>query len=189
MREALVATACLWGALATAHTADPSALEEAQRLVGLEYRLGPGAAAGQIIAQRPSCSNVGGSVVWNDGRPMDEWSFGEFICNGRSIALLKRQVGEASNGPTWRIVDALPLPSYEQHGEPKRPNALRLYFNGECELDGKTDTLFFALVRFGKRDRIDWRTGVERAWGFNLTAERIVPLSTKRIVCYRPEPA
>jgi hypothetical protein len=187
MRTAVTAFACTIGVITGASAGNEQAARDARELIGLQYRLAPGILNGQVIAERPSCSHVGGATMYVDGHAVDGWAYSEFSCSGRPIALLERRTDETDGRPTWKIVDTLLLPNYSLD-DPNRPKALKLYFNGECELDGKTDTLFFALVRFGKRERIDWRTGVEKAWGFDLNAQRIVPLSTKRIVCHQMEP-
>ena len=104
------------------------------------------------------------------------------------MVLLERLVNGKNGLFIWKIVDAQVLPHHALAGDPQRPDTLALYFNGECELDGGTDTLFLALVRFGQRKRVDGHTGVEQPWGFNLSARRIVPLPMQRIVCHRMPP-
>ncbi|GAB3552557.1 hypothetical protein GCM10027343_38230 [Noviherbaspirillum agri] len=120
-----------------------------------------------------------------------DWSINKGQCQGQPVIMLERFISRsAPDVSTWRIVDTLVLPRYMRDPDPgRRPNALRLFETGDCELDGKTDTSFIALVRWGNREQINWRTGVERAWTFDVERGRIVPLSTKRIICYRPEPA
>ena len=188
-RLAVMALSVLFG-VALADDTDRTVDRLARALVGVEYRLAPGIAGGQSIADGVPCTYVGGGLVLVNGEMSDKWAYSQLTCHDRPVAILEKKVDRPDAPDAWRIVDAMALPPFERDLDPKRPNALRLFGTGDCELDGKTDTLFLALVRWGsKRDRIDWRTGVERAWGFNLTAERIVPLSTTRIVCYRPEPA
>lgn len=160
--------------------------EEARALIGKEYTF---RMQGQRISPELSCTSEGGGLLFINGVFDDEWASGAVKCQGRAVEVLKRAVGEADGDTTWRIIDTLVLPPYKESPNPKRPNALRLAAAGPCELDGRTDTFFIALVRMGKRDRIDWRTGVEKAWTYDIERGRIVPLSTKRIVCYRPEPA
>jgi hypothetical protein len=182
------AFAFIWTvALADGKPAITSA-EEARAMIGMEYTASmPGE---RIAPDRFSCINEGGAILLINGISQNDWSTSTTTCQGRPVITLERFVKRL--GPretTWRIVDTLVLPRYERDPDPRRPNALRLFQTGDCELDGKTDTYFIALVRWGKREKIDWRTGVERAWTFDIERERIVPLSTKRIVCYRPEPA
>jgi hypothetical protein len=176
----------LSSAAATAIT--PEQDERARALIGLEYRLAPGVTNGQVIAEHPTCTHLGGAVMWMNGRSVDDWGFSQLLCNGHPIIALEHKVHSVDPNPKWRVVDAQSLPPYERNADEGRPHALRLHFTGECALDGRTDTLFFVLLRWGKRERVDWRTGIERAWGFNLDAERIVPLSTRRIVCEKPDP-
>jgi hypothetical protein len=165
-----------------------TAAEEAGALIGMEYVI---PMAGERIApDRFSCISEGGGMLLSNGMPRNDWATSTVTCQERPVILLERFVNRLSpSETTWHIVDTLVLPRYERDPDPSRPNALRLFQTGDCELDGKIDTSFIALVRWGKREKIDWRTGVERAWTFDIERGRIVPLSTKRIVCYRPEPA
>jgi hypothetical protein len=160
--------------------------EEAHALIGIEYtsRL-----HGERITSRLSCTDQGGGLLHGDDISHDEWSHGLATCQGRTVVILRRAIGEVNGRTTWRIADTLLLPPVQLDPAPERPNALRLFGTGDCELDGRTDTFFITLVRWGKHDRIDWRSGVERAWTFDIKRGRIVPLSTRRIACYRPEPA
>lgn len=178
----------LTAACVAAH-ADVSSLpvaQEAQALIGIEFTA---KAMGSPIDPGLSCTNEGGSTIEVNGVTVEGWGYGRAVCKGRSVAMLKRIVGREGADIRWRIVDAVLLPRFEWNVDPKRPHAPRLFKVGDCELDGRTDTFFIALVRWGKHDRIDWRTGVEKAWGFDSQKERIVPLSPKRIVCHLPEPA
>ncbi|MCM5681748.1 hypothetical protein M8A51_19650 [Schlegelella sp. S2-27] len=178
------------GAIAcVAVQADASTLpveQEARSLIGVEFTA---RVMGAAIAPHLTCTNEGGGGIEIKGVSPEGWSYGRAVCQGRSVAVLKRAVGQEGQHIKWRIVDAVLLPRFELDPDPKRPNAPRLLSAGECELDGRTDTSFIALVRWGKHERVDWRTGVEQAWGYDPQQERIVSLSTKRIVCWRPEPA
>lgn len=187
-RLAALTAGCLAVQVGYAGDADPEAQQEAQALIGVEYQFSAESGLRQTIAGRPSCSNIGGTLVWIEGKPFDDWSAGELECKDRRILALKRQLDSPQGALKWKIVDTQLLPAYDSGSDDKRPAALRLHSTGECTLDGKTDTLFFVLLRWGKRERVDWRTGIERAWGLNLKAERIVPLSTRRIVCEKPDP-
>lgn len=175
-------------ALSSTAASATSPQQQASPLVGLEYRLAPGATNGQVIAEYPACTHRGGAVMWIDGRSVNDWGFSQLLCHGQPIIALERKVDPTDADPKWQVVDTQALPPYEENAGEERPRGLSLHFTGDCTLDGKTDTLFFVLLRRGKRERVDWRTGIERAWGFNLKAERIVPLSTRRIVCEKPDP-
>jgi hypothetical protein len=162
--------------------------EEARALIGTEYAsraLGEGISPGKL-----SCINEGGGRLHLDGVSYDDWSDGQAKCQGRAVVILKRAIGEANGRTTWRIVDTLLLPPTRLYRSSKRPNALMMVssFEGICEASKRPDTSFVALVRWGKRDRIDWRTGVERAWTFDVERGRIVPMSTRSIECEWVEP-
>lgn len=88
---------------------------------------------------------------------------------------------------TWRIVDALLLPEHLQEFDPDRLNELMAFDNNQCEQVRRPVSSFVVLARFGNRQDINWRTGVDKAWTFDIKAGRIVPLSTRRIVCWRYE--
>ncbi|MCM5681747.1 hypothetical protein M8A51_19645 [Schlegelella sp. S2-27] len=169
--------------------ADASSLpvaQEAQALIGIEFTA---KAMGNPIDPGLSCTSKGGSTIEINGVTVEGWGYGRAVCQGRTVAMLKRIVGQEGADIRWRVVDAVLLPRFAWGFDPKRPHAPRLFKVGDCELDGRTDIFFIALVRWDKRDRIDWRTGVEKAWGFDPQKERIISLSPKRIVCHRPEPA
>lgn len=184
-----VAWSLAFAAMCTVVQADaptPGLEQQVRALVGLEFTA---RAVGGTIASGVDCTDEGGGGVETDGIRAEGWSYGRVVCQGRSIAILKRAIGQEGQRIRWHIVDAVLLPHFELNPDPKRPNAPRLLSAGECELDGRTDTSFIALARWGKHDRIDWRTGVEKAWGYDPQKQRIVLLSPERIVCWRPEPA
>jgi len=157
--------------------------EEARALIGIEYtpRL-----TGDQITDRLTCTDEGGGLLDNDGM----WSHGLAKCQGRWIVILLHAVGKVDVHTTWHITDTLLLPPVEVLWSSERSNALYLSSaeEGACEVRGRPNTYFIALTRWGKRDRIDWRTGVERAWTFDIKHGHIVPLSTKGIVCESIEP-
>jgi len=105
--------------------------------------------------------------------------------------LLEHFLGGATNDAhRWRIVDAFLLPEVVGvEFEPEHPVGPYLYSSDDgCSLDGRWDSTFYAVVRLSERKRMDWRTGVVGAWGYDLKQQRIVPLSTKRVVCPKAEP-
>jgi len=176
----LIATA---GLAATACATSP--MEDASALIGIVYttRMPSGP-----IAARPFCTHEGGGMLVIDDAFSDEWAFASIDCRGRTIIALQRFVEAGDGHVTWHILDTLLLPPYQNDYVPDQPHALRLFDTENCELDGRQERYFIALVRWGERDRIDWRTGVEQAWDFDVARGRIVPLSPKRVVCYRPDP-
>jgi hypothetical protein len=99
-----------------------------------------------------------------------------FRCDGRALELITKM----DEGFRVTVLDALLLPKL-QAGE-------RYMIAGDCEMDGRTDTDFVAIVRFGKRERVDWKTGVRAAWLPNVAKRRFEPLSTRNIVCWKPTP-
>ncbi|AKJ30508.1 hypothetical protein AAW51_3817 [Caldimonas brevitalea] len=144
---------------------------------------------GDRVAPHLSCVVEGGGVLWVDGQSADDWSFGTFDCRGRAVLVLQKITPNANGGKTKQIVDSLLMPRFERRPESQRPSSLQFLVMGECALDGSRDNFFVALGRYGKRNRIDGRTGVQHAWGFDVKQGRIVPLPTERIACDRPDPA
>jgi hypothetical protein len=122
------------------------------------------------------------------GEVTHEWAFGEAWCGDRVALLLKHVIGREGRRPIWRIVDTVLLPPFEREWTPRNQNELTRFFAGDCQLDGRIDEFFVALARLGKRNRVDWRTGVKHAWTFDIEKGRIVPVSTRRVVCHRPTP-
>jgi hypothetical protein len=59
---------------------------------------------------------------------------------------------------------------------------------GECELNGNNDTYFTALVRLGRREKVDWKTGVRAAWVPTPETGKIEELPIRHVVCWRPTP-
>lgn len=137
-----------------------------------------------------SCVDRGGGYMALDNQMLNDWSDAVLVCQGRLIVTLERKVGEANGLEKWRIVDTLLLPPLQDEWNPRRPNALMYIHSSEgvCGLTSRPGTSYFTLVRWGKRKRIDWRTGVERAWTFDIAQGRIVPLSTRHIYCEWVDP-
>ncbi len=165
-----------------------SARDEARALIGIEStaRL-----MGEKIApDKLSCIDSGGGYLVIDDVPSDDWADGMAECQGRMVMTLARKVGVVDGREIWRIVDTLLLPPLEREWDPRRPNALMLVraVEGVCGQSGRPGTSFTALIRWGKRKRIDWRTGVERAWTSDIVHGRIVPMSTRHIFCEWVDP-
>jgi len=159
---------------------------EARSLIGVTYTpIFPSLR----ITEASSCTDEGGGSLALDGRLSREWSFGEAWCGDRVVLLLKRLVGrEKDKRPVWRIVDAVLLPLYKRDWTSRDERQVGKFIEGDCQLDGRVDNSLVVLARLGKRNRVDWRTGVKHAWTFDVEHERIVPVSIKRVVCRRPTP-
>jgi len=162
--------------------------EEARALIGVEYI---GRWSDKQIAPHLSCTKEGGGLLHDAA---DTWGDGFAMCQGRAVILLEREVGRIDDAHVkWHIVDTLLLPPAELEWNPKRPDALYLSASAgdQCEIRGRPHIPFGVLARWNKQDkrgRINWRTGVEKAWTFDTKQGRIVPLSTKPIVCESVEP-
>lgn len=156
-----------------------TAEDEARALIGIKYD--PRVLGEKLAPGKLSCTDEGGGRLHLDGVSYDDWTEGLAKCQGRMIILLEH---------AGRIVDTLLLPPLQLYRSPKRPNALMTISSGEgiCGASARPDTSFVALVRWGRRDRIDWRTGVERAWTFDVERGRIVPMPTRSIECEWVEP-
>ena len=103
-----------------------------------------------------------------------------FVCDGRELKVLEQFTTHYAKDNKVKALDALLLPKLKP-GE-------QFMEQGECELNGKTDTDFIVLARLGRRDKVTWKTGVRAAWRPNPETGRFEELSTKRIVCWRPTP-
>jgi hypothetical protein len=155
-------------------------LEEIKSLPGLEYLH---VMQGQDVASHLSCTDEGGGFIVQGNVMLDDWSKGLIRCQGRWALTLQRKVGKVESHLKWRIVDAVALPLISFDPQPADAEVLRLVGEEHCEAKRLPNTTFMAVVRFGKRQRIDWRTGVEKAWTFDVKRGRIVPLSIKQIIC------
>lgn len=161
-------------AAAIAWAGDP--VVQARALVGIEFDpLLPG-----DVVPGSECVSKGWQTVYINDRWIEGWALGSSICSERLVFTLEHRVDQDEREAKWRIVDSLLLP-------PPAKGA-RLFQQGDCELDGKTDRTLLAVVRLGRRERVDHRSGVIAAWSVDPAAGKIVPVSTKRVVCYRPTP-
>jgi hypothetical protein len=160
--------------------------EEIKALHGLEYV--NAMPEQQRVASHLSCIDEGGALIFENGVLHRDWAKGVIQCQGQWVVALQRKVGMVGRHIKWRIVDTLVLPPISFDPDRSNAEALELVAEDHCEVKGLPNTTFIALVRFGKRQRIDWRTGVEKAWTFDIKRGRIVPLSTKRVVCEPYEP-
>ncbi|WP_151636138.1 hypothetical protein [Noviherbaspirillum aerium] len=161
---------------------------EAQKLYGIEYTP---QLMGELIAPGISqCTYQGGGTLQLDGVDRSDWAKDYVHCNNHVVILLSKKVGESRGYDLWRTVDVLPLPKLDLQRNRRQPNKLVLYssFEGLCSVQGRYGMDFIALLQWGKRDRIDWQTGVKQAWTFDIRQERIVPLPTRDIRCKWDEP-
>lgn len=151
--------------------------EEVRAMIGKEYERGP--------MPHPfgegNCTMNGGQVVYVANNEVPGWGVDHLLCGDR-IAMLLSQPTVTFPNPyaKWRVVDSLLLPPIKK--------GVRFFRTGDCDLDGKAETDFFALARLGKREDVNYRTGVLAAWGLDLEAGKFVELSTKRVICHRPTP-
>jgi hypothetical protein len=162
-----------------------SAAEEVKALRGLEYRP---ALMGQKLTEHLSCTDEGSGGLTVNDVDYEDWADGLIRCQDLWVVTLSRKVVKPNEHVRWRIVDTLVLPPVHFEPDPNDPEALRFIASSSCELKGYRSGSFIVLARFGNREKIDWRTGVEKAWTFDPKRGRIVPLSTKRIVCEAYEP-
>ena len=158
----------------------------AQSMIGLAFT---SPLQGEPIPGHPTCISTSEMRVFKDGEDLPDRSVTHARCGGRDILMLQVETGKSPNlWPRYLVVDTLLLPRLSRNDWPIPVKAPRLEDMSNCELDGSRDTLFFAVVRWGRRERVTGRTGVLHAWGFDENHRRIVPLDTSRIVCWRPEP-
>ena len=178
-------------AICTAAAAgEPPALsveQEVQALKGGEY--GPTRQDERLFGHL-SCVLVGSGPVGSRGFLHKGWGDTLVQCGDRYVMMLMRfHEGKTHAEDRWRVVDAVPLPPVVGIlPDASRPDGPYLYTPDECMLDNRWGTSLYAIVQVGARKRMDWRTGVEGAWGYDLKRQRIVPLSTKRVVCTKPDP-
>jgi hypothetical protein len=167
----------------------PNAAAEAKALIGTEFvsqMMGV-----PISPGRSSCTDEGGGRLYVNGMNLDDWFEGVLSCQGRTIIILKKKLGHENGRPKWKIVDTLLLPPLTwEEGLGNRSSKLVLHLNadGQCDTRDTSPTSYFALLRWNKREQIDWRSGVEKAWTFDIEKERIVPRSTRDISCEWTEP-
>jgi hypothetical protein len=161
--------------------------EEVAALKGSEF--GPTLQGAPLVSPL-SCTLWGSGQLVMRRRPQVGWDEGVAKCGDRFVLMLMRfHEGKTHFENRWRIVDAVLLPEVD-HSQPdnNRLGGRRLYTADECFLDRTWGTALYAVVNVSEHKRMDWRTGVIGAWGFDLKRERIVPISTKRVVCHKPEP-
>ncbi len=129
------------------------------------------------------CTNLGGHSLSKDQKSLDGFSINTFMCDGRELVIFSadaKSTQVAWTLSTVRILDAVLLPRLKKGEERMRA--------GDCELNGNANTDFIAIVHLGKRDEVNWKTGVRAAWYPNPETRKIERLSTRNIICYRPTP-
>ena len=109
--------------------------------------------------------------------PPEDLGISSFECGGQVMETI---IQVTHNNSVAVVLDALLLPKLKP-GE-------RYMMAGDCELGGKTDTDFLVIVHLGKREKVNWKTGVRAAWLPNVKTRRFESLSTRHIVCWRPTP-
>ena len=110
-------------------------------------------------------------------KPPRDLGISSFECDEQALKILVQLIHKSS---VALALDAVLLPRLKP-GE-------QFMIVGDCELKGRTDTNFIALVNLGKREKVDWKTGVRAAWLPNVKTRRFESLSTRHIVCWRPTP-
>lgn len=104
-----------------------------------------------------------------------------FICtDGRLLSIISQRKVQGD----WTS----PLIALDAFHFPKPKEGEQLMSTGDCSLNGDTLIDFTALVRMGDRERVDWQTGVLKAWIPNVTTKKYEALSTRNIVCGTPTP-
>ena len=154
--------------------ATPPRTEFEQSFIGREWIPECPDAAPYPLSYR--CKYLGGYEIRRKQKEVDGFSIQYFTCNGRELDLFAQTV----DGRKLKVIDALLLPRLKP-GE-------RLMQPGECELNGNNDTYFTALVHLGRREKVDWKTGVRAAWIPTPETGKIEELSTRHVVCWRPTP-
>lgn len=159
------------------------AAAEAKALIGMEY---VPRQHGERVSLAPlSCTVGGGNLLSINGVFSNEWAEALATCQGRAVMILQRRKDVDSDQPTWRIVDTLLLPPIENAWDHEHPDALLLSSSAEglCKLRSLPNASFIALTRWGRKEKIGWRTGVEQAWTYDFAEGHIVPMSTQQIEC------
>lgn len=120
------------------------------------------------------CIVIGGHISQQDPRLMLD----NFLCSDeRQLSVISERIGL---GSLRLVIDAVLLP--------KPSDGEKMMFTGDCSLKGDTLTDFIALVHMGDRERVDWQTGVLKAWIPNVNTKKYEALSTRNIVCETPTP-
>lgn len=166
--------ACLLGLLGNTSLAAPPRTEFEQSFIGREWTLVSPDLNPYPLSDR--CKYLGGYGLRRNQQKVEGFSVDYFTCDGRELHLFEQAIGERK----VKVIDALLLP-------PLKPGD-RLMQPGECELNGNTDTYFTALVHLGRREKVDWKTGVRAAWVPTPETGKIEELPTRHVVCWRPTP-
>lgn len=177
--QALTRAGVLVAALLSLASASLSAelADEVRAMIGTEFT--PGSLFSPFGDGK--CTVEGGGGVDIAEKEVPGWALDQLACGDRIVMLLSRPTVTFPNpNAKWRVVDSLLLPPIKK--------GVRFFRDGDCDLDRKIGTTFFALARLGKREDVDYRTGVLAAWGLDLEAGKFVELSTKRVTCHRPTP-
>lgn len=165
-----------------------SAEDEAKALVGLEVEARYDK---QLLVDHLSCRQVAEGTLFVRGKRLDDWSDRLVECQGRYVLMLQKYIGHRDGGgPRYKVSDAVLLPPVLLIHDELRPEGPYLYNSGgdSCTLDGRYDTLLYAVAREGKNGKMTWRSGIEEAWTFDPVQGRIVSVSPKRVVCKKADP-
>ena len=173
-RRCRVTIGCLFVFLCASCIAASPRTEFEQSFIGLEWEFSYPEWNRHPISEE--CKHTQKFELYRGQKPLADLSVDSFVCNGRYLELF----GQFTLEGKIKVVDALVLPKFG-------PGEL-LMRSGDCELNGSIDTDFFAIVRLGRREKVDWRTGIRAAWYPNPDTLTIESLSTRHIVCWRPTP-
>lgn len=168
------ALACLLVGLCGACSAAPPRTEFEQGFIGREWT--PETPVFDPYPFSDQCKRLESQDLQRNQKRLHGLRIDYFNCNGRGLYLFEQSIGDGK----VKVIDALHLPRFKP-GE-------RYMMTGDCEIDGNTDTDFIAIVRLGRREKVDWKTGIRAAWVPTPETGKIEELSTRNIVCWRPTP-
>jgi hypothetical protein len=143
-----------------------------QSFIGKEWRIGD--YENKNIPHISQCVLDGGGL----SSPI---YIGYLNCKEKFLMLLGTPIeNKLPLGDPVRILDALQLPRIKSNEE--------FMEAGDCKIKGNTEPYFIARVNLGHRKEVNWKTGVKAAWTVDIDQQKIIPLSTRDIVCYRHTP-
>ncbi|RIX49830.1 MAG: hypothetical protein D3M94_02255 [Rhodocyclales bacterium GT-UBC] len=166
--------ACLLAILCDTSVAAPPRTEFEQGFIGRQW-----VSETPVFDPYPfsgQCKHLESQDLQRNQKRIHGFRIDYFNCNGRGLYLLEQSIGDGK----VKVVDALHLPRFKP-GE-------RYMMTGDCEINGNTDTDFIAVVRLGRREKVDWKTGIRAAWAPKPETGKIEELSTRDIVCWRMTP-
>lgn len=164
-----------------------SAEDEAKALIGLEVEA---RYDNQLLVGHLSCRQVAEGTLFLRGKQLEDWSDRLVECQGRYVLMLQKSLTNREGGaPRYKVSDAVLLPPVLLLHDELHREGPYLYNSGtdSCALDGRYDTLLYAIAHEGKNSKMTWRSGIENAWTFDPLQGRIVAVSPKRVVCKKAD--